>query len=136
MGRPERGDTWDDLRPVDPDVPNMARYTRLGLLGKGGMAEVYLVRDERLGREVAYKVISSADPRRGARFVHESRLSAELDHPNVAPVYDAGIDEEGRPWFTMKRIEGRTLADHIEAKDLGTLLDRLAVFSRICDGVA
>lgn len=130
--------TWDDGSPQPPSAPpSGARYTRLRLLGRGGMAEVHLVRDEHLGRDVACKVLTGnlAESRR-ARFLSEARLSAGLDHPNVAPVHDAGIDEEGRPWFTMKWIDGRTLAERIDAGDTGSVHDRVGLFLRVCDGVA
>lgn len=88
------------------------RYRDLGRLGVGGMAEVRRVWDAHLERTVAMKILAKAlDDDARARFEDEARASAQLQHPNLVPVYDRGIDPDGRPWFTMREIDGRTLHD-------------------------
>ncbi|MDB4952682.1 MAG: Serine/threonine protein kinase PrkC, regulator of stationary phase [Myxococcales bacterium] len=90
-----------------------SRY-RLGeLLGQGGMGEVVLAIDERIGREVAVKRIRSTDPTAEelARFVREALVQGRLEHPAVVPVHDLAVDREGRPFFVMKRLTGTVMSD-------------------------
>ena len=80
-------------------------------IGRGGMGEVYLARDARLGRPVALKVLPerfAQDERFRERFLRESRLAASLDHPNVVPVYDAG-EADGRLFIAMRYVDGADL---------------------------
>ena len=88
------------------------RYAVLGLLGAGGMGEVYRVRDHKLGRCVALKLIGAGRLVRAetlARFEAEARLAAGLEHPGVVPVYDLGETHDGRPFFTMREVQGQDL---------------------------
>ena len=80
-------------------------------IGRGGMGEVIAAFDRRIGREVAIKRMRSPHPSEEAtaRFLREARIQAWLDHPAVVPVHELGTDDAGRPYFTMKRISGRTL---------------------------
>jgi serine/threonine protein kinase len=73
-------------------------YQITGLIGAGGMGEVYRARDTRLGRDVAIKVLPTsfaADPERHARFEREARVLAALNHPNIAAIY--GVEEHPSP---------------------------------------
>jgi hypothetical protein len=83
------------------------------VLGRGGMGEVLLAHDRRIGRDVAVKRLRSGAPTQDetARFLREARIQARLDHPAIVPVYELGRDPQGRPYFTMKRLAGTTLAD-------------------------
>jgi serine/threonine-protein kinase len=85
------------------------------LIGHGGMGEVLVAQDQRIGREVAVKRIRSRDPSPDAvtRFLREARIQARLDHPAIVPVYEMGVDGDGRPYFTMKRLAGVTLAKRL-----------------------
>jgi len=77
-------------------------------IGRGGMGEVYLARDTRLGRPVALKVLPerlAQDERFRERLLRESRLAASLDHPNVVPVYEAG-EVDGRLFIAMRFVDG------------------------------
>jgi eukaryotic-like serine/threonine-protein kinase len=107
-----------------PDLSG-TRYRLVGELGRGGMGVVYLVRDEELGREVALKVLD--DPA-------EALLLAQLEHPGVVPVHDAGTLPDGRRFYTMKRVAGCRLREY--AEQAHSLQERLQVFRRICDTVA
>jgi serine/threonine-protein kinase len=93
-----------------------ARYAEGPLLGVGGMGEVTLVVDGRIGRPVAKKTLRAdlASERALARFVREGRVQGQLEHPSIVPVYDLGADGDGRAYFTMKRVRGQTLAHLIE----------------------
>ena len=86
------------------------------MIGRGGMAVVYLARDDELDRPVAIKVLAghlADDPVFRDRFVREARLAAGLSHPNIVQIYDAGEDD-GTPYIVMEYVDGRSLADELE----------------------
>ncbi|MBX7197077.1 MAG: serine/threonine protein kinase [Sandaracinaceae bacterium] len=87
------------------------RYATLKELGKGGMGEVDLVEDRDIGRTVAMKrlLAEQSGPAAVARFVDEVRTIGRLEHPNIVPIHDVGIDERGRFFFVMKYVDGETL---------------------------
>jgi eukaryotic-like serine/threonine-protein kinase len=90
-------------------------YTIVSLLARGGMGDVYRATDERLRRDVALKVLTSArsgEARRVERFMHEARVTASLDHPNVVRVFDVGRFED-RAWLVAELLEGETLRARI-----------------------
>jgi serine/threonine protein kinase/tetratricopeptide (TPR) repeat protein len=98
-------------------LPNMRidRFLILSLLGAGGMGQVYLARDERLGREVAIKLLpvqSVQDENRFRRFEQEARAASALNHPNIVTVYEVGECEAGR-FIVMELVQGRTLRELI-----------------------
>ena len=99
-----------------------SRY-RLGeVLGRGGMGEVRLASDQRIGRTVALKVIrpdSAKRPRLRARFLFEAKMQGQLEHPSIVPVYDLGVRPDGSEFFTMRRVRGRTLHEILKALRLG-----------------
>ena len=86
------------------------------LLGKGGMGEVYQAKDQKLGRDVAIKVLPeefAKDAERVARFQREAKLLASLNHPNIASIY--GLEESNSTHFlVLELIEGDTLADRLK----------------------
>jgi len=90
--------------------PPESRYVDIGLLGKGGMAEVRRVRDLALNRVVAMKVMKPEAEWLRTRFVQEARITAQLQHPAIVPVYEIGTLADGRFYFTMKEVQGQTLA--------------------------
>lgn len=123
-----------------------SRYAQRTVLGRGGMAEVRLVSDATIGRDVAFKVLAadlarSIDARE--RFLREVRVQGGLEHPSIVPVYDAGIDAAGNYFFTMKRITGATLESILRALADGdaettarwTLAKLLGVFRHVCMAV-
>src|SRR5262250_3325483 len=90
-------------------------YTILGLLGAGGMGEVYRARDTKLGRNVAIKILPRAftsDPERLARFEREARMLAALNHPNIGSIYGLE-DADGIRALVLELVDGETLADRI-----------------------
>src|SRR4051794_10521490 len=93
------------------------RYEIGGVLGRGGMAEVHLGRDLRLGREVAVKVLRqdlARDPSSQVRFRREAQAAASLNHPAIVAVYDTGEDRNAggaTPYIVMEYVEGETLRD-------------------------
>ncbi len=92
------------------------RYDVVDTLGSGGMADVYLARDEVLGRDVALKVLNrrfSSDGEFVERFRREARSAATLSHPNVVSIYDRGEAEDGACYISMEYLPGGTLKDRI-----------------------
>jgi serine/threonine-protein kinase len=115
-------------------------YEVLGELGRGGMGVVYRARDTRLDRPVAVKTLlpgAAAIGRAHARLLAEAGTVARLPHPGIAPVHEAGTVPDGRPFFAMKLVEGRTLAAHLaERPNPGHDRPRfLAVFEQVCQAV-
>jgi len=96
----------------------LGQYEIVGLLGAGGMGEVYRARDPRLGRDVAIKVLPEAfakDAERLARFEREARVLASLNHPGIAAIYGFGQAEGTR--FLVMELEGRNLRGPVEIED-------------------
>ncbi|MFO0624335.1 MAG: serine/threonine-protein kinase [Polyangiales bacterium] len=94
------------------DLGHVARYKLRTRLGEGGMGEVHLCRDRRVGRDVAMKVVREEHRDRddvNARFLREARVQGQLEHPSIVPVYDLAVNEQGAGHFTMKRVRGVTL---------------------------
>ncbi len=91
------------------------RYAKKRLLGAGGMGEVVLAEDRDIGRNVALKYLTASDDRAAlARFTDEIRVVGSLEHPNIVPIHDVGVDDDNRYYFVMKHVEGETLEHVIE----------------------
>jgi serine/threonine-protein kinase len=102
------------------DVPEqVARYIETAPLGEGGLGEVVECFDQDLRRRLALKRprAERTDGRSMAALVKEAQITAQLEHPNIPPVYALGVDDEGRPFFTMARLSGHTLADLLDEPD-------------------
>jgi serine/threonine-protein kinase len=101
------------------------------------------VQDQQLGRTCAYKAIradQATKPAVVARFVEEGQIGAQLQHPHIPPVYDAGRLSDGRPWFTMKEVRGETFgaliaAAHARGLDGPALYRLCEVLGKVCDAV-
>jgi serine/threonine protein kinase len=111
-------------------------YQIIFLLGKGGMGEVYLARDQRLERQVAIKLLPDAfsrDPQRLARFEREAKLLASLNHPNVASIH--GLEEaDGKRFLVLELVEGQTLAERLQKGRL-PVEEALEVCRQIAEGM-
>jgi eukaryotic-like serine/threonine-protein kinase len=118
------------------------RYGMRAVLGVGGMGEVRLYKDRRIGREIAMKIALKGQGSRSgarARFEREARVQGQLEHPAIVPVYDIGMGPDG-PYFSMKRVRGKTLDDVIgelrsdapEAAAHFTQRRLLDAFVRVC----
>ena len=109
----------DALLPAGRDVQH---YTICSLLGTGGMGQVYLAVDSRLGRQVALKLLPrDSNPDLARRFGFEARAASALNHPNLVTVYDVGKCDEGQ-FIVMEYVQGQTLRNLLEQ---GPMLDVL-----------
>jgi serine/threonine-protein kinase len=122
-----------------PTLPSWAgRLQIVAPIGHGGMGEVYHVRDSDFGRDLAVKILQPElldRPAMVERFLEEARICGRLQHPGVPPVHEMGRLPDGRPYFTMKLVRGRTLAELLRERD--DFKPRfLKVFEQICQTVA
>ncbi len=111
-------------------------YRILRLLGEGGMGRVYLVEREALGGFAALKILRDAwiSEERRQRFMAEQRSLAQLSHPGIAQLYEAGTLQDGTPWFAMEYVEGETITEHARARQL-TVAERLTLLRAVCRAV-
>ncbi len=111
-------------------------YRLVGPIGAGGMGAVFDVRDERLGRHVALKVVDvPLDGEAPAEeLLREARVLAGLEHPGLVPVHDAGRLVDGRAFYAMKLVKGDRLDAHLAR--VPHLPERLRLFLRVCEPVA
>ena len=136
--RPAGPDTEATLAPsvrlAPGALPQVPGYAVARELARGGMATVYLAHDPVFDREVAVKVMHPGQDVN--RFVVESRVTAQLPHPGVPPVYRLGKLPDGRPFLAMKLVQGRTFAQELREADREADLPRLlGAFERICETV-
>jgi soluble lytic murein transglycosylase-like protein len=121
-------------RPViDPEallVVDQAHYEVIREQGRGGLGRIFAARDLRLDREVAIKELLIDDQGAHARrFVREATLTARLEHPGIVPVHEAGRWPDGKPFYTMKMVSGRSLRELIAERP--TLAERLALLPNV-----
>jgi serine/threonine protein kinase len=123
------------------------KYKVITTINRGGMGVILQTRDLRIRRTVAMKVMktSSQFSRENVlRFIDEAQLTGQLEHPNIVPVYELGLDDQGEIFYTMKFVKGTTLDDvlrgirhgrqkTIDKYPLGVLL---TIFQKVCDAVA
>jgi len=133
--------------PVILKVRGGKKYEIGPLIARGGMGAIYEARDIHSQRVVALKVLPEdvPCPRQDLlRFIREGQLTSQLEHPNIVPVHELGVDEDGCAYYTMKRVEGRTLTSILQAirkNDAATIADfplarLLNIFQKVCDAVA
>lgn len=112
------------------------RYLDKAPVGQGGMKKILSFQDEVTGRKVAMALLAEEAPEDSLveNFLREARITAALQHPNIVPVYDIGLNKDGKPYFTMKLLRGQTLEEFLKKKT--SIIERLEVFKKICDGMA
>ena len=121
------------------DVGLDDRYNLGTLLGRGGMGEVRNATDLRIHRDVAVKLLRSANPDEDtkARFLREAQVQGRLEHPAIPPVHDLGTDSDGQPYFVMKKLAGTTLFEVLEARSssdaIATKFPRRQLLTRLVD---
>ncbi len=127
--------------PAELAAASRGRYQVLGEIARGGMGVVLKGRDPNLGRDVALKTLQPAYARRPdmiRRFVEEAQIGGQLQHPGILPIYEFGLDDDLRPFFTMRLVHGRNLATLLDERpavhhDRGRFL---AIFEQVCQTVA
>jgi serine/threonine-protein kinase len=140
-------DTEDDnetfvLQPASPEMPwGAGRYQFLGQIGQGGMGAILKGRDPDLCRDLAVKVLLKDyrdDPVLVRRFIKEAQIGGQLQHPGIVPVHELGQLDDGRPFFTMKLVKGRTLSALLAYRQTAEQ-DRprfMGIFEQVCQTVA
>ena len=113
-------------------------YIITDLLGQGGMGTVYRAEksDESFHRVVALKVIKHGMDSRTIlqRFYTERQILSNLDHPNIARLIDAGMTDDGLPYFIMEYVEGITITEYCDQKK-ATIRERLDLFVKVCEAI-
>jgi serine/threonine-protein kinase len=154
---PEIVNTVANLKPngapeslIIPLIPlTRERYTLTRMHATGGIGRIWLARDDHLGRNVALKELraeQAEDPANGARFLREARVTGQLEHPGIVPVYElAKRSENQQPFYTMRFVEGRTLsaaaASYHQQRSAGKadpfeLRSLLNAFVAVCNAIA
>lgn len=108
---------------------DVAHYAIGDVISAGGMGQIRLAQDRRLDRRVAIKEVLDDDRARLQRFEREARITARLQHPSIVAVHEAGRWPDGRPFYAMPFIEGRSLHDVL--RDARTLDARLALVPHV-----
>jgi serine/threonine-protein kinase len=126
---------------VPEELTPELRYELHGEVARGGMGVVLRARDLRLNRDLAVKVLRAdhrVRPELARRFVEEAQIGGQLQHPGVVPVYELGQFADERPFFTMKLVQGETLATLLSRRaGPGDDLPRfLKIFEQVCQAVA
>jgi len=124
-------------------MTNTQRYVEQSLAGEGGTAAVFQAYDRELDRHVALKRVKDTramEEELTELVSQEARLLAALEHPNIVPVHDLGIDGQGRRFYTMKLLAGQRLSDRLantppEQRAPGELLGCLRIVMAVCDAL-
>jgi serine/threonine-protein kinase len=117
------------------------RHLLLGEIARGGIGVILRGQDPALGRELAVKVLRADhrdNPEMRQRFLEEAQIGGQLQHPGIVPVYELSWFDDGRPFFTMKLVQGRTFAALLDGRpDPRDDLPRfLTIFEQVCQTVA
>lgn len=141
------GASAPSVRDIISHAQAETKYIVDRTIGKGGMGAVLSTVDQDIRRKVAMKVMlskDSADTPKVKRFLEEAQITGQLEHPNIVPVHEIGIDEDSKIYFTMKLVQGENLEtilancennveDYSEKFSLGNLIQ---LFMKLCDGIS
>ena len=134
-------------RSKDENDYYASHYSVHGTIGEGGIGRVLLAYDRHLGRDVAIKELLPCEdeedlPRRLSRFVREIKVTGQLEHPGIVPVYEVGLKKDGTLYYVMKYVRGRTMHTAIEEagspqdeRSLGERLKLLTPLIEVCDAM-
>lgn len=132
------------LEPRKPETKIHKRLVPGQKFEEGGMSLLIEAIDTNLMRKTAMKILrdeSNKDEFELSRMVIEAQLTSQLDHPNIVPIYELGLDKKKRLFFTMKKVQGRPLYELINEKELATRTDRdifnlIQILLKVCDAVS
>jgi serine/threonine-protein kinase len=133
------------ISALDWPVGSRARYSLVRLHARGGLGRVWLAHDPAIGRDIALKELLPErvdDPIFRARFLAEARITGQLQHPSIVPVYELSrCPEDGRAFYTMRMVRGRTLSEAVRAHHAGRggalgLSGLLNAFVAACNTIA
>jgi len=137
--------TWRArVSAVTPVSLPSGRFHDEGQVGHGGRSVVHMIYDKTLLRYSAMKLLASGLKPFAAdrqRFIEEAQIAAQLDHPNVVPIHELSITDRGDLYFTMKLVEGQTMASMLERienqpRSFETVVPFLEILVKVCDAVA
>ena len=138
-------------RQAVTEQQQLPRYRVVQRLGEGSQGLVYSVADRDCMREVALKALHGHQcaPDDVSRFIHEAQITAQLEHPGIVPVHDLDVLPDGTVFYTMKKVEGRTLSDllgdtsrvdraavAVSARPAPSVDELLNIVLKVCDTVA
>ncbi len=133
------------LRVLPPEFLLGNKYEAGRVVAQGGMGAILSTREPAIDRVVAMKVmLDNPAPADVLRFVSEAKITGQLEHPNIVPVHELGVDEKAQVFYTMKYVRGVTLKKVIDLLAEGhegmvkkyPLGQLLTVFQKVCDGIA
>jgi serine/threonine protein kinase len=132
-------------RMLPSEMLREKKYDIGSVVARGGMGAILDAREAAIKRKVAMKVmLDTNDADDILRFVTEAQVTGQLEHPNIVPVHELGVDENGQPFYTMKMVHGITLRKVLELMAAGTaataakypLAALLTIFQKVCDALA
>ena len=135
--------TLRDMLPAE--MLREKKYDIGAVVARGGMGAILDAREAAIERRVAMKVmLDTNDAGDIARFIAEAKVTGQLEHPNIVPVHELGVDENGQPFYTMQMVRGITLKKVLELLADGVaetvkkfpLSALLTVFQKVCDAIA
>ena len=140
-------DSDKSIREIISQAKKDTKYIVDKVIGQGGMGAVLGTIDQDIRRKVAMKVMlpeNRSDTLKVTRFLEEAQVTGQLEHPNIVPVHEIGIDENARIYFTMKLVHGENLEtiiakcdqgdqEYLKKYSLGVLLQ---LFMKVCDGMS
>ncbi|MEQ1851434.1 MAG: FHA domain-containing serine/threonine-protein kinase [Chthoniobacteraceae bacterium] len=132
-------------RYLPPDYLRELQYDIGGVIAQGGMGAIVDAQDKLLRRRVAMKVMLQTGSQTDLlRFIEEAQITGQLEHPNIVPVYELGVDEQDQVFYTMKLVRGITLHQVLHLIETGVaetvkkypLPALLTIFQKVCDALA
>ena len=132
-------------RHLPPDFLRDRKYDIGGIIARGGMGAIVDAQEKLLRRKVAMKMmLNTGSQEELVRFIEEAQITGQLEHPNIVPVYELGVDEQEQVFYTMKFVRGITLHDVLQFIEAGTggALEKyplgmlLTIFQKVCDAIA
>ena len=133
------------LQFLPEDIRGKGKYKVHGLIAVGGMGAVMEAEDLSTRRRVAMKVLLNMNTEEDvARFIDEAQITAQLQHPNIVPVYELNVNELDKPFYVMMLVRGDSLskvlnslaAERASALEKFPLSELLSIFQKVCDAIA